>query len=251
MKHKFKLVSLSLALITALSGCEKKADCDVDGNHVHLYISEVGFKRYLNKEYLSYENYERQDDYILVEKDELALKAIEDKYDVFLIKDNLEFIKNLQIPNEDFWEYRYEYVVYKPTPREIYAGMGKITYYIDEAVRQHSWTTNPNHRRLTGQTRVCHCMYQAYKIEYDEDGNPVLIPSPLVDDLTTVMDEFPYIKEKFIIIFDKTHGIEADYENVPEEEENEVLKNNTDSSLDGPNINVHDALLELKRKNML
>ena len=60
-------------------------------------------------------------------------------------------------------------------------------------------------------------MYVAYKIEKDEKGKYVLIPSPQVDDITTVMDEYPYINKKYckIVTLD---GKEVDYEDGKQED---------------------------------
>ena len=52
------------ALPAMLTGCGKKADCDISGKHAHLYRSTSGYVRYIDKEYLTYEGYDRQDDYI-------------------------------------------------------------------------------------------------------------------------------------------------------------------------------------------
>ena len=88
---------------------------------------------------------------------------------------------------------------------------------------RYSWTSDPNHSRLTGETRLCYHMYVAYKVEQDENGKYVLIPSPDVEDLTTVMDEYPYIKKTYVKIV-TSDGKEASYEDGKQEDMSEEEK---------------------------
>ena len=52
-----------------------------------------------------------------------------------------------------------------------------------------------NQDGITGRRRLCHRVYQAYKVVEDEDGEYELVGSPLVDDIMTVKDEYPYFRE--------------------------------------------------------
>lgn len=243
-KMQLRLLYLSLALMTTLSGCGKKADCNIDRDHAHLYVSEEGFKRYLNKENLTYNGYVRQDDYIRLYEEMLDLKEFEEKKNVMLIKDNLALIEEIQNSNEDYIEYRYRYNFNQPIAHTTTVGKTTTTYFTYMPMTLHSWTTNPDRTGLTGETRVCHHMYQAYKIEYDEKGKPVLIKSPVVEDLTTIMDEYPYIKENFTVIVNLEDGQEVDYEDGQEEEleNSEELENIETSSIS----NSNGAVKELK-----
>lgn len=211
-------VALVLALSTpfALAGCGKKADCDVSGSHAHLYKNESGYVRYIDKEFLSYEGYDRSDEHISIEGEESLYKFL-DKKDLMRIVDNLELIKQVQESNEDYTEYRYKYTYMQPIPHIRRVGKVTTTYYTYIPHTKYSWTSDPNHSRLTGETRLCHHQYVAYKIEKDEKGKYVLIPSPQVDDITTVMDEYPYIGKKYCIIV-TMDGKEADYEDGKQED---------------------------------
>lgn len=82
----------------------------------------------------------------------------------------------------------------------------------------YSWTTDKNHSRLTGEQRKCHYVYKAYKIEKNEKGKYVLIPSSDVDSFDELNGEYPYIKTKFYKVIDAEYGTELDYEDGPEEE---------------------------------
>jgi hypothetical protein len=217
-------VAIALALSTpfALTGCSKKADCDVSGSHAHLYKNESGYVRYIDKEYLSYEGYERSNEYIPIEGEESLYKFL-DKKDLMRIDDNLELIQQVQESNEDYTEYRYKYTYMQPIPHIMRTGKTTTVFYTYISHTRYSWTSDPNHSRLTGETRLCHHMYVAYKVEQDENGKYVLIPSPDVEDLTTVMDEYPYIKKTYIKIV-TSDGKEASYEDGKQEDMSEEEK---------------------------
>ena len=52
-----KGLALTLVLVTPfmLTGCGKKAECNIDVSHAHKYVNEAGYERYLNREHLKYE----------------------------------------------------------------------------------------------------------------------------------------------------------------------------------------------------
>lgn len=221
-------VALVLALTTTigLAGCGKKADCDVSGKHAHLYKNETGYIRYIDKEYLSYEGYSRNDEYVSIEGKEDLYKFL-DKKDLMRIDDNLELVKQTQENDKDYTEYRYKYTYMQPIPHIMRVGKVTTTYFTYIPHTRYSWTSDPNHSRLTGETRLCHHVYVAYKVEKDEKGKFVLIPSPDVEDLTTVMDEYPYIKKSYtkIVTID---GKEADYEDGKQEDLSDEDKKRAD-----------------------
>ena len=64
-----KFLSISgvvLVLMTSVTACGKKADCNVSGSHAHLYTNEKGYIRYIDKEYLTYEGYSRKEEYVSI-----------------------------------------------------------------------------------------------------------------------------------------------------------------------------------------
>lgn len=60
---------------------------------------------------------------------------------------------------------------------------------------EYSWTNNPNNEGLTGERRLVHYMYQAYKIEQKKNGKFKLVKAPLVDDIRLISDEYPFFRE--------------------------------------------------------
>lgn len=210
------LVLVAATCTTSLAGCGKKADCNIDGSHAHLYTNEQGYIRYIDKEYLTYEGYNRNDEYISIEGEENLYKFL-DKKDLMRIDDNLEVIQHIQESNEDYTEYRYKYTYLQPIPHTMRVGKTTTTYFTYVSRTRYSWTSDPNHSKLTGETRLCHYTYVAYKVEKDEKGKYVLIPSENVDDLTTIMNEYPYINKNYVKVVTED-GLEADYEDGKQED---------------------------------
>lgn len=221
LQKMFSLRGVALALVlstsvASLTGCGKKADCSIDGRHAHLYTNEEGYIRYIDKEYLSYEGYERKEDYVSIEGEEDFYKFL-DKNNLMRIDDNLDVILAQQEANVDYMEYRYSYTYLQPIPHIIRSGKTTTTYFTYIPQRRHSWTSNPERSGLTGETRLCHYVYVAYQIVKDENGKYVLVPSPDVDDIREVMGEYPYVKESYSKIVN-LEGEEVDYEDGKEED---------------------------------
>ncbi len=212
------LVLAATVMATGLTGCGKKAECDINGSHAHLYTNEENFIRYIDKEYLSYEGYERQEDYITLTKEEEELRKFEDKKNLLRIDENIEAIEEYQEQNTDYIEYRYAYTYLMPIPHYVSTGKTTSVYFTYIPTTHYSWTSNPDHSRLTGEQRRCHHVYQAYNVVIDEKGNYVLVPSEYVDNIFDLNGEYTYIKEKFCKVIDAEYGYDLDYEDGVEDD---------------------------------
>lgn len=240
-----KGVALVLVLTTAttsLAGCSKKSDCSIDTYHAHKYVDDEGYVIYIDKEYISYEGYDWTDEYVELSENEKDLYKFFDKKNLLKIDDNLDVILSQQEKNCDYIEYRYSYTYMMPIPHVMRSGKTSITYFTYIPTTHHSWTTDPNHSRLTGEQRVCHHVYTAYKVEKDESGDYVLIPSSEVDDITTVMDEYPYIKKDYCKVINLEDGEVLDYEDGPDEEEKEQSIEAEEQSYKSENVNEEKKL---------
>lgn len=224
LKKMVKLRGVALVLVAStavlgLTGCGKQAECSIEGSHAHKYVNDSGYIRYIDKEYLSYEGFDRTEEYISFASSEEDLYRFYDAKDLMLISDNLDLVLQQQEKNQDFVEYRYSYTSLLPIPHTMHIGKTTTMYFTYIPTTRHSWTTDSNHDRLTGEQRLCHYVYTAYKVEKDEKGNFVLVPSPEVDDITTVMDEYPYITTRYYKKIDVELGEDLDYEDGPAEED--------------------------------
>lgn len=211
MKIKFnekkmkKLVGSSLVLMMGLPmvACSEKSNCNIKEYHAHKYVNpKNGMIRYIDKEYLEYEDYEWQEDYKVLENGDKDKMKYIDKKDLLAIKDNLDLIENITKKHEDFiaYEYSYEYTV--SVPHVIKVGKTYVTSYSHHKKIGYSLTRNPEHENLTGKQIQCHYMYEAYRIKRNNKGKYELVSSGLVDNLAKVMKEYPYINENFYTILD-------------------------------------------------
>ena len=205
-----------------LTGCSKQVECDIQESHAHKYTDETDFVRYLNRENEKHEGYHRTDTYINIEGKEGLFKFLE-KNDLLRIEDNLENITSIQENNKPFTEYRYSYTYVKPMTRPAFNGKSMVTTIALIPQFCHSWTQDPTKEGLTGETRECYYVYETYKVVINSSGKYELVKSPQVEDLTTVMGEYPYIKKSFVKIVDSL-GEELDYEDGKQEDLTEEEK---------------------------
>lgn len=219
---------LAGTIALGLSGCGRKADCDIRDDHAHLYTDEDGFTRYLEKEYLEYEGFTRSDDYILIDKADKDLYKFEDKKDLFKIDENIDSINSLQDKNQDYIEYRYSYTYLMPIPHYIRTGKTTTMYYTYIPTTHYSWTTDKEHGRLTGEERRCHHVYQACNVVLDEKGKYVIVPSEYVDDINELNGEYKYIKKDFCKVIDAEYGYDLDYEDGLEDDPDLIEDGNVD-----------------------
>ena len=217
---KKTVAGLLIAALLALPGCSKKSDCEINGYHLHRY-EKAGIVRYLDEEELHYKGYDWTNNVVYIESKDQKLYDFEEKKGLIRIEDNVEYLQDLQESNTDYMEYRYAYTYLQPFP--ISHSTGKFTYttFMYIPVTHYSWTTDPNHSRLTGQTRICHHVYTGYKV-VEENGKYKVVESPQVDDIFSISEEYPYFKEKVCKIVNRDSLEELDYEDGPEEEQEKV-----------------------------
>ena len=212
IKNILGVIGTSIILLTT-TGCSKKAECDINGYHAHKYVNNNNMTRYIAQEYVDYEGYTREEEYITLLEKERKLYDYLDNRNLLRIDDNEEVIREKMKENKDFYEYRYAYTYLMPLPH--YSRVGKVTHvrftYVPRT--HYSWTTDANHSRLTGEKRLCTYEYTSYKIEIDEYGKYVLIPNPNKKDILSNKDEYPYIKEDYYKVI-TSDGKDLDYEDM-------------------------------------
>jgi hypothetical protein len=219
---KIKLCSLMLTGL--LTACSLDADCDISEYHAHKYYNEDGFVRYLNEEFLNYDGYTRDDEFIYLNEEDKYLNNFIKYKDLLLISDNIDLINNIVLNNKDYIEYRYSYLVLESDYNSIYNN------YPLTLKKRYSWTKDASHENLTGEERLCHYVYNAYKLEKNDKGKYVVIKSEYSDNIYDLMDEYPYIKTDFYRIIDVKDDSILDYEDGPEDE-NINDKNELDQSI--------------------
>lgn len=229
---KLLIGNILLSMVMLFSGCAKTVDCDINVPHAHVYVNEEGFKKNIVSEKESKWGYIRTDDYFEVSQQEEELVKFIYKNDLMDITQNQEAIEKTIKNNKDYTEYRYRYTYLQPIPHTYKVGKSTMIRYTYIPVTRYSWTSDPNHSRLTGETREVHYMYYGYKIETNEKGKLKVIKSKLVDDLKDLPEDYLYIKKDFTTkVYAKDKKKEIDYEDGPEEESNENVQKNIDDKV--------------------
>ena len=171
-----------------LFGRFMKSDCKEQGFHLHRY-QKSGLIRYIPRENLKYQGYYWTKYGKFANSFNRELFEFETKHKLLRISDNEEYIRELENSKHDYREYEYEY--------EAFYMAGKVPMWTTET----EWTSDPkdiDDGELTGNMRDCHHMYYGYRVTRNKNGKLRLERSPLVDDILTIKNEYPYIKEKFV-----------------------------------------------------
>lgn len=168
----------------------KEEQCDITSTyHVHLYTQDIGnvtIKKWLHKEKNTM-FYVKHDDFLPVTTFDLKVYEKLDDYNLFEGIENIDYIHYQIRNNRDYMKFYYHYEETHTKKDE--NGNTKTVTETHEG-----WSTNPRHRGVTGKVRVYHTRYYAYKL-VQTDEKLVLEKSPYVDDIRTILNEYPYVGE--------------------------------------------------------
>ena len=186
-KIRRKFISLILSLqVLLLAGCTKNVNCDIKDKHIHVYTNEYGIDRYVSgeREYVGgvvSDRYYRTDEYLLLnEENEKLYKYLSDQNLVSIIE-NIDVLNSISSNLHDYMEYQYKYNrTYTTTD-----GKGHTTVHTTPA---YSWTTDPNHSRLTGKERVMTHVFYGYNVVKNSNGKYELQKSGPVQDISLLLD---------------------------------------------------------------
>ena len=179
-KETLKVFGGSLAFTVCLSlGACKIADkfmCHISEEHAHNYTSLGGMHRYTLSENTIYELMLKSNDVKYINKEESDFIDFLDKYDLYIIEENIDIIKERLERQKDFTEYQIEV---ENTDKN-----GKKT-------KSTRWSTNSY--KNNGNARDCYYLYEAYKI-IDDNGELKVEKSDPVTNILDIKDEYPYVK---------------------------------------------------------
>ena len=169
----------------------KKSTCDMRGYHQHVYTKGL-LTRCIACENLRRDGY-NWGPYVVsvLPKDEKYAQFLERKK-LIDIKRNLEYLDKEMATNKDYIEYE---VATEPNDPYTLVQIDDDNVMFVPNEPEYSWTNNPNNEGLTGERRLVHYMYQAYKIEQKKNGKFKLVKAPLVDDIRLISDEYPFFRE--------------------------------------------------------
>jgi hypothetical protein len=180
-----------MAPIVLLTGCGK-SECTLLEDHLHKYVNG-SFVRYLDDEHLNNSGYTWTEDLIYVKHSDMPFYEFETKKDLLKIEENEEALRESAKNLNDYIEYEYKY-----TATETYVDdKGNVK---TRNVTKKSWTTDPNHSRLTDNVRLCKYTYTGYKIDTKDNGKYKLNHTSEYYDIESIIskkDEYPYMKVNF------------------------------------------------------
>lgn len=205
------LVLVASILATSLTGCtSNKRKCEVIDTHAHMYVNDEGLVRYVISEKNTLDGYEKSYNYREVSEKESSLYDFMKKNGLLRIDENMDIVLAKQDLNKPFTIYEYSYYSF--------SRVGSSTHY--------SWTNDSEHDKLTGKEKDIHYIYQAFRIDKDENGNYILVPSPLVEDINEVSEDYPYIRDNYYIAVDN-NNIGVDYQDDLKSKKAEVKETST------------------------
>ena len=188
MKHgQYNLIRVGLicgTLLFSTTGCgSKTVDCEIEGKHVHLYVSESNLlSRYIESERERIKGLNRTDEYLPL-TEELAQASENGLYPV---EENLDYITtkiDSYSPKREAYVYDYIYGSYYGYG----FSSGKYEYGLQYGYHwDHEWQEIPLNEYTEDQVRDITYQYQFYKI--DKEG----VSSKLFDSLEEVPDEYRY-----------------------------------------------------------
>ena len=191
---KRRLISLLLTLnVLFMAGCAKKVDCNVQGDHMHIYTSEDGLKRYVKgeREYNTENDrtYYRTEEYeVLDDQNEIDLYTFISKKGLIKIEDNLETLKKITSNLKDYYIFEYYTIntsTYTTTESHFDYDIKKTH---EKRTKEYSWSTNPDRSNVTGKYSIVTHVYYGYNIVKNGRGKYTLVKSNGVNDFNLLIE---------------------------------------------------------------
>ena len=188
-----RIISLLLSLnILTLAGCAKKVDCNVEGDHIHVYTSSDGINRYVKGENETVGKYgksvyTRTDDYLGLNSDNRDLYYFISSHNLVNIEDNLDSLRLLESNLRDYYNFEYYDVNTEEYTTTKYSFGDRIEETHKRDVKTYYWTNNPHHSNLTGKYHVSTHVIYGYNIVRNSKGHLTIQKSGPVQDIDTLI----------------------------------------------------------------
>lgn len=200
MNKKIKLFSSAILCGVLITGCSKTMDCDIDGEHTHVYVNKEQIKKFFDGEYETNRDYHWTEETVPTTDE---VKAIIDN-DLCLVKDNIEYItQQIETHSPKREEYVYDYIYgiyygygycyhYNPTTSEYEYGwgLGTVTGYHWE----YRWRNIELEQYTENLVRDITYEIKLYKLGHDGKATAQTFAS-----LEEVTPEYQYFKPHGVI----------------------------------------------------
>ena len=218
-KFKSKLISLLLTLSVIISyGCAKQTECNKNIEHIHLYTSEDGVKRYIFGEDDIVSDYgfiyHKNNKTINIDENNKALYTLISGNDLININNNKDKLIKLTNNLKSYYLFEYYDWKYDKYYTEIEEDDKTITDYHLEVIKDYNWTTDVDTKYLTGKYTINTYVLYGYRIINDENGKLKLDKSEPVRSIQELIDlGYDYISVnlyKIIPLEDYTKDISSE-----------------------------------------
>ncbi len=197
MKKAKQICSLALAAALSLSACSKTMDCNVEGEHIHVYMNDRAVRRLIEGEKEVVSGYTWTEETLPLTKE---YKIVAEN-GLCMVESNRGYLMNKAtvLPNDYREEYRSEYVFgtywgygygYNMTDGEYKYGYGLIQGYHYEE----DWYTIPDYEYTSNKVRDITFKIVLYKIT--SSGQ---IVSKTFDSLDEIDPEYCYFKPDTLV----------------------------------------------------
>lgn len=203
MNKKYKLIKnsissvLCLTTLLSLSGCVKEVDCDIDGEHVHVYVnSESHLTRYIDSEKEYIDDLSRTDSYLNMNDE---LKFINDNK-LYIVEENINYLNN-EIKKYSLtrqaYVYDYIYGSYYGYDYGFNPASGEYEYYYGFHTGHHygyEWQDIGLDEYTTDKVRDI-----TYKFRFYKKNDEGKLTSQLFSNLEEVPNEYKYFMQNDLI----------------------------------------------------
>lgn len=203
MNKKLKLFTSAILCGTLINGCSspKLVDCNIEGQHTHIYVNKDQIKKMFSGEYETQRSYQWTEEY--VETTDEIKHILEN--DLYRIDDNLDYLQN-QIQSHparrqeyvydyvygSYYGYGYHYFFNATTSKYEYGwGYGYTTGYH----WTYRWKDIPMGTHTENPVKDITYSIQLYKIDEDGKASSKTFPS-----LEEASPEYNYFKLSNVLV---------------------------------------------------
>lgn len=187
--------------VTFCTSCAKEVPCRETKDHVHVYESEDGIKKYFRGEYEYYgfyDSFNRTEEYVLIDDNNSKILNFIINNSLINIVDNIDVIRKIEAKNKSCKEYEYTYVTTKLVDYYETTKDGKVIprqTFVN--ITETDWTDNENQEGLTGNVREKTYLYYGYRV-CDNLGILTLEESEGMSSIDELLNEgYYFIKTDF------------------------------------------------------
>ncbi len=210
VKKKINRYIAAALIALNMTGCVPKSNCPYANTlkHIHRYqrVTPDGctLTAYFLGEDMTCNDFNWQEDFITTTNgiDQIVYKIITNN-GLFKGKDNWNYLYKLMCNHPDYLMFYYyyettQYINHYKTVKDADGNEHEELDYVEiKKIPHDGWTTNPYNSDNTGKVKIVHTRYYGYRIYEDKNKKFILQRSPYVDDIRSIMEDYPYYSANY------------------------------------------------------